>query len=439
MQVQVERLPHSVARLAVVIEADELAEAMDRAFHKVNSQYNIPGFRRGKAPRFIFERFVGREVLLTRAADDLVEERYGSILAEAGVEPVAQPRLTVEQLEDGQPFRFTLEVEVKPQVELGDYRSVLDAHPLTVEPVGEEAVEFELKRQAETQAQFVPADEDPVETGNRVVLAIRGTLAEVPEGQEAEPFVNHDEYVVHVGSGGLLEELERQLVGLKVGEPATLEVTYPEDYPNQELAGKRARFEVTVKENKRKDVPPVDDDLAATLGYDNLEAMREEARKRVEAANADKARRERVAAILADLRERIPLEVPEALVRSAIDHELQDLQERLGMLGLSIDAYLRNRNITLDQLRAEMRPEAERRVRDQLLLEAVARAEGISVSDQDVIASLTEVAAAYNTPVETLVESFKKLGRFEWVRDNMVLERAEAYLAGQVEQPAQAG
>jgi trigger factor len=419
MEVSVERLPEARARLTVTIPPDDVTRAMDRAFKRMVTRYEIPGFRRGKAPRPVFERYVGRATLLREAAEQLVEDRYPLAVAEAGVKPVARPDLRIDTLDETGPLVFTAEMAVKPVLELGEYRDLFD-EPLVIPEVTEEALEQELRRTAEAEAQLVVAEpDDPVVAGSRVVLAIRG----VREGED-EPFVDAEEYPVEVGSGSTLEGLEMQLIGLTLNQRATLTVTYPADYPDPQLAGRPVEFEVMVKEHKRRDVPPVDDELARTRGLGDLQELRESLTNSLRERYEREAKEARLRAILDRLRERVAVEVPAPLVDHQVDHQMQDLHHTLTHLGADLDQYLASRGMTLEALAAEMRPGATERVKDELLLEAIAEAEGLTVSDDEVVAAVQTVADAYERPIHALVENLKVSGEFETVRGNLLVDKA---------------
>ena len=419
MEVQVERLPDARARVRVTVPAEDVTQAMDGAFKRLAKRYNIPGFRPGRAPRPVFERYVGRETLLRDAAEHLVEDRYPDAIQQAGVKPLARPDVQIDELEENGPLVFTAEMPVKPEVTLGDYRPAL-LEPLTVPEVTEEAIDAELQRVAEEEAQLVVAtEEDPVEAGSRVVIKIRGTR----EGEE-EPFADADDYPVTIGSGTALEGLELQLIGLHLHEQATVSLTYPDEYPDPSLAGKAVQFDVYIKEHKRRDVPPVDEELARARGFETVQELREDLTKSLRDRYERDAREQRLAAVLARLRGSVSVEVPEPMVRHQLDHQLQDLHHTLTHLGVDLDQYLSGRQITLEGLLEEMRPGAVQRVQDELILEAIAEAEGLQVSDEEVVAAVQSVADAYERPVNALVENLKVSGEFETVRGNLLVDKA---------------
>jgi trigger factor len=252
---------------------------------------------------------------------------------------------------------------------------------------------------------------------------------EEPEEGDDGLFAEDEDYTVQIGSGTTVEGLDEQLIGLKVGEPATIRLTYPEEHPDVDLAGKAVRFEVTVKQNKRLEVPPIDDDLAKALEYDSLEALRTEVAKRLAERLKVEAQDERLQGILGKLRERLSFEVPDSLVQEAIKQRLQDVQNNLARMDITLEQYLETRQITLATLEEEVRPAAEGIVRDQLLLEAVAREQGFLVSDEEVIDAIRPVAEMYRQPLADFVQLFRQQGEFEQIRAKLLNQRASEFLA----------
>lgn len=426
MQVVAEKLPNSVAKVSVTIDSDDVQKAMDKAFVAVVKKYNIPGFRRGKVPRPIFERFVGRDVILQEAAGILVENRYLDALTEAAITPLADPRISIVELEEGQPFRFDIEVEAKPTVELGDYSELLRT-PLTVEEVTDEMIASGLLEVAKSQAQLVPADDEPVAHGNKVVVSLKGFLDD-----DAEPVVEDEAYTVTVGSGTTVEGFENQLIGLLVNQPATLYVTYPEQHPQLSLAGKSVRFEVTVLENKRLEVPPVNDELAKSVGFESEQELREHVANTLRSELTQQAQRVRVSAILGTLKERVSVELPSVLVKNAEHQKLMEFSAALSRLGTTIDEYLEAQQITAEALHERFRPEAEDMVKEGLILEAVAAAENLTVSDEETVEFIRQLGAANQQPFAETLKWLRESGEFGNVRQTLLQSKASAYLGSTV-------
>jgi len=236
--------------------------------------------------------------------------------------------------------------------------------------------------------------------------------------------VDTDDYPVTIGNGTTLEGLELQLIGLHLNEEAEVRLTYPDTYADPALAGKPAHFQVKIKEHKRRDVPSIDDELARARGYGNLQELREALANSLRDRYEREAKEQRLNAVLARLKEAVAVEVPEPMVNHQLDHQLQDLHHTLTHLGVDLDQYLAGRKLTLEGLLDEMRPGAIERVKDELILEAIAEAEGLTVSDDEVVAAVKSVADAYERPVNALVENLKVSGEFETVRGNLLVDKA---------------
>ena len=429
MDVALERLPNAVAKVSVTIEPSDFGKAVDRAFKSVVGRYNIPGFRRGKAPRKIFERYIGRGVLLQEAAQQLVDRHYNDALQQASVEPVGEPHINIVALDEDKPFQFDIEVESKPTIEVGSLNELV-REPLTVPEATDEDFSNEMDKLARTQAQLVPVEDDPVSMGDRVVLNLKGYLADNEgDGEDSEPFVEEEEYGVDVGSGMAVEGLETQLIGLKLGEPQKIRLTYPENHPDVSLQGKEVVFDVTVTDIKRPDVPAVDDDLAKALGYDGEKELRDAVEERVRERLQQQAQSVRVADILGKLKERLSFDLPSELVKRAIHNQLHELENMLRQMGVSMEDYLESRGMSFDQLHEDMRPQAEERVKEELILEAVARENGLTVTNEELVDSVRTMAEAYRQPLDQMIAVLKQHGDWEVLYSSLLISKASDFLA----------
>ncbi len=429
MDVALERLPNAVAKVSVTIEPSDFSQAVDRAFKSVVGRYNIPGFRRGKAPRKIFERYVGRGVLLQEAAQQLVDRHYRDALQQASVDPVGEPQINIVALDEDKPFQFDIEVESKPVIEVGSLDDLL-GEPLTIPDATEEDFSHELDKLARTQAQLVPVEDDPVSMGDHVILKLKGYLADnEDDSEDSEPFVEDDEYGVEIGSGMAVEGLETQLIGLKLGEPQKIRLTYPESHPDVALQGQEVIFDVTVTDIKRPDVPAVDDDLATALGWENEKEMREAVEERVRDRLKQQARGVRESAILGKLKERLSFDLPSELVKRALHNQLHELENMLRQMGVSVDDYLESREMSVDQLHEDMRPQAEERVKEELILEAVARENGFTVTNEELVDSVRPMAEAYRQPLEQMIAVLQQHGDWDVIKTSLLISKASDFLA----------
>ncbi len=420
LAVQVDRLPKAMVRLTVTVPAAEMGPAMSQAFRKLVARYNIPGFRRGKAPRHVFERYVGTGPLADEAARILIDKFYPQALEQADVVPAQEPRLQITALGVDEPLVFTAEMGVMPTVELGNYRQWIDA-PAEVPEVTEPLLEEERRQVANRHAEWVVADEeDPIEAGSRVVVDLSGRI---DLDGETDPFVEADDHVIEVGQGSTLEPLEAQLIGGHLGEDLTVRFNYPPDYPDASLAGQPAIFQVKVNQHKRRVVPAFDEELAHAEGLDSLDELEEKVQKAVADRLEQEAKQERMTELLGKLKESAPFEIPEALTQHELVHRLSDMQRTLEQLGADLDQYLRARALTMPALLEELRPAAEDRIRDDILLHALAKAEGLSVTDEELGAYVGKQLADDPTQVAEALAAMKKSGDLEAARERLLMEK----------------
>ncbi|MDA8198803.1 MAG: trigger factor [Thermaerobacter sp.] len=427
LAVQVDRLPKAMVRLTVTVPAAEMGPAMGQAFRKLVARYNIPGFRRGKAPRHVFERYVGTGPLVEEAARILIDKFYPQALEQADVVPAQEPRLQITEVGVDEPLVFTAEMGVMPTVELGNYRQWLDVPP-EVPTVTEELLEEERRQVATRHAEWVVAgEEDPIESGSRVVVNLSGRVD--LEG-ETEPFVEADDHVIEVGQGATLEPLEAQLIGGHVGEDLTVRFNYPPDYPDASLAGQPAIFQVKVNEHKRRVVPAFDEELARAEGLDTLDELEEKVQQAVATRLEQESKQQRMAELLGKLKESAPFEIPEALTQHELVHRVSDMQRTLEQLGADLDQYLRARALTLPALLEELRPAAEDRIRDDVLLHALAKAEGLTVTDEELQAYVAQQVADDPKQVAEALAAMKKSGDVAAARESLLMEKVVRLVSG---------
>lgn len=417
-----EKLEGNQGKLTVEVDAAQVDEALDQAFKKVVKQINVPGFRKGKMPRFMFEKRFGVESLYQDAVDIMLPQAYGEAIDETDIEPVAQPEdIDIEQIEKGKNFIFTATVTVKPEVELGEYKGLeVEEQDATVT---DEDVDAELKRLQEQQAELVVKEEGSVENGDTVVMDFKGFVdGEAFEGGEAE------NYSIEVGSGQFIPGFEEQLVGLSAGEEKDVEVTFPEEYHAEELAGKPATFKVTVHELKTKQLPELDDEFAKDVNdeVETLEGLKNKLNEQI------KERKEREAdASLRDqlvekAAENATIDVPEAMIEAEVEQMLREFEQRLQMQGMNLELYFQFSGQDEAALREQMQEDAQKRVRTNLTLEAIAAAEALEVSEEEVDEELEKMAGMYQTSAEEL----KKMlgGSTDRVKEDIKIRKAIDFL-----------
>jgi trigger factor len=395
-----EKLENNQGVLTVEVDAAQVDAALDQAFKKVVQKVQIPGFRKGKIPRKLFEARFGVESLYQDALDILLPVAYGQAIRETGIEPVDRPEVEVEQMGKGQTLIFKATVTVKPEVKLGDYKN------LTVEmkdfTVTNEDVEAELKRMQERHAELVVVEEGKAQEGDMVVIDFEGFLeGEAFEGGKAE------NYTLELGSGTFIAGFEEQVVGMEIGEEKEINVTFPEEYHSPNLAGKAAVFKVKLNGIKRKNLPALDDEFAKDVSeFDTLEELKADTKKKLE----EKAAREKENYIREQLvlkaAENAEMDIPNVMIEQELDQMVNEFAQRLQMQGMSIDLYYQFSGMDESKLRDQLRADATTRVRTALTLEAIAKAENIEATEEDINEELNKLASMYGRPADELRKIF---------------------------------
>ena len=398
MSVQVEKLEKNMAKLTIEVSAEEFDAAIEQAYQKDKKKISLPGFRKGKAPRKMIEKMYGTGVFYEDAANIVIPKAYSEAAKECGEEIVSQPEISVTQIGAGQPFIFTAEVALKPAVTLGDYKGV-EVEKTPVE-VSEEEVDKEVDKERENNSRTIEVDDRAVEKGDMIKLNFEGFVDGTPfEGGKAE------DYSLTIGSGSFIPGFEDQLIGAKIGEEVEVNVTFPEEYHAAELKGKPAVFKCTVNEIKVKELPEADDEFAKDVSeFDTLAEYKDDIRaKLLEKKTAD-AKREKQNKTVAKAVENATMEIPEAMITEQVRRMADDFARRLQSQGLSMDQYMQFTGLTMDALAQQMRPEALKRIQNSLVLEAIAKAENIEVSDEKVNEEIEKMAAAYKMEADKLKE-----------------------------------
>jgi trigger factor len=415
-----EKLEGNRGVLTVEVSAEKVNEGLTAAFNKVVKQVNVPGFRKGKMPRGMFEKRFGVESLYQDALDILLPEAYGNAIDEAGIEPVDRPDIDIEQMEKGKELIFKATVTVKPEVTLGEYKGLeVEAFDTNVT---DEDVANELKTLQERQAELVVKEEGTIENGDTVVLDFEGFVDGVAfEGGKAE---NHS---LEIGSGSFIPGFEEQLVGLAAGESKDVEVTFPEEYHAAELAGKPAVFKVTVHEIKGKELPELDDEFAKDVDdeVETLDALKEKIKTRLEDSKKHEAEHHLRDSVVEKAAENAEVEIPEVMVNNEVNRMLQEFEQRLQMQGMNLELYFQFSGQDENALREQMKEEAVNRVRVNLTLEAIAKLENLEVTDEDVNAELENMAGMYNMTVDSIKQA---LGGLEGIKGDLQLKKAVDFL-----------
>nr|UAL13793.1 trigger factor [Bacillus paralicheniformis] len=420
MSVKWEKQEGNEGVLTVEVDADTFNKALDDAFKKVVKQVSIPGFRKGKVPRGLFEQRFGVEALYQDALDILLPVEYPKAVEEAGIEPVDRPEIDVEKIEKGENLIFTAKVTVKPEVKLGEYKGLGIEKDDTA--VTDEDVQNELKSLQERQAELVVKEDGKVEEGDTVVLDFEGFVdGEAFEGGKAE------NYSLEVGSGSFIPGFEDQLVGLEAGAEKDVEVTFPEEYHAEELAGKPAIFKVKIHEIKAKELPELNDEFAKDLDeeVETLAELTEKTKKRLEEAKENEADAKLREELVVKAAENAEADIPQAMIDTELDRMMKEFEQRLQMQGMNLELYFQFSGQDENALKEQMKEDAEKRVKSNLTLEAIAKAENLQVTDEEVEEELSKMAEAYNMPVENIKQA---IGSTEGMKEDLKVRKAIDFL-----------
>ena len=421
MSVKWEKNEGNEGVLTFEVDVATFDKALDQAFDKVVKDVELPGFRKGRIPRAIFESKFGVESLYQDAVDIVLPEAYSNAVEEAGIFPVDQPNVDLEVIEKGEPLVFTANVTVKPEVTLGEYKG-LEVEAIAVE-VTEEDVEEEMKRLQEKQAELVLKEEGEVVEGDTVVIDFEGFLGDEPfEGGKGE---NHS---LEIGSGQFIPGFEEKLIGASSGEDVDVEITFPEEYHAEDLAGKDALFKVKVHEIKEKELPELDDEFAKDVDEDveTLDELKEKTEKNLrdqKETEADNAKREQ---LIEQASNNATVDIPEAMIETELDQMLNEFQQNLQAQGMTIEMYSQFTGQDEETLKAQMKEDAGKRVKTNLTLEAIIEAENLEVEESDVNEELDKMASMYNLEIDQIKQMLG--GNTEAIENDLKFKKAIDFL-----------
>lgn len=402
--------------LTVEVDAETVKKGLDAAFKKVVKKVNVPGFRKGKVPRSIFEQRFGVEALYQDALDIILPDAYANAVEEAGIEPVDRPEIDIEQMEKDKSLIFKATVTVKPEVKLGEYKG-LEVEPLDT-TVTDEDVENELKKLQERQAELVVKEEGKVENGDTVVIDFEGFVdGEAFEGGKA------NNYSLEIGSGTFIPGFEDQLIGAEAGAELDVNVTFPEEYHAKELAGKPAVFKVKVHEIKTKQVPELDDEFAKDVDeeVESLEQLKTKIKERLEHDKKHEAEHHLRDTVVEKAAENAEIDIPEVMIKNEVDRMLQEFEQRLQMQGLNLELYYQFSGQDEEALRNQMTEDAKKRVKVSLTLEAIAKEENIEVTEEDINKELENMSKMYNMSVDQIKQA---LGSLDGIKSDLAIRKA---------------
>lgn len=417
MSVQVEKLEKNMAKLTIEVSAEEFDKAVQSVYQRNKNKFNIPGFRKGKVPRHMIEKMYGVGVFYEEAVNDLLPMAYENGVNESGLEVVSRPEIAVTQVEAGKPMVFTAEVAVKPEVTLGQYKGLeVAAADVTV---SDEEVAEEIKREQEKNATVVTVEDRAIEDGDTAVIDFEGFCDGVPfEGGKGEAFP------LVIGSGQFIPGFEEQLVGKNTGDEVEVNVTFPTPYQAKELEGKDAMFKVKVNEIKGKILPELDDEFASEVSdFETMDEYRADVAKKLAEKKAEAAKQEKEDRVVDMAAANAEMEIPEAMVNTRAEDQVDDFARRLQSQGLQMEQYLQYTGMTREQMVEQAKDQAEKSIRIRLMLEAVAAAENIEVSEDEVNAELEKMAQNYGMEVEMLKNYFgeKEIGQ---IKTDLAVQKA---------------
>ena len=422
MSVQVENLEKNMAKLTIEVSAEELEKAIQGAYLKQKNKINMPGFRKGKAPRAMIEKMYGVGNFYEDAANALIPEAYSKAVDESGLDIVSQPSIDVVQLESKKPFIFTAEVAVKPEVTLGEYKG-LEVPKADLE-VSEEDIAAELKKEQETNSRIVDVDDRAAENGDTVKLDFEGFV-------DGEAFAGGkgDDYPLVIGSNSFIPGFEEQLIGAKIGEPVEVNVTFPEEYQAEELAGKPAVFKCKINKIEMKELPELDDDFAKDVSeFDTLEEYKADIKENLAKKKAEDAKRAKEDAAVNKAVENAEMEIPEPMIENQVNQMIDDFARRMQAQGLSMEQYVQITGSTPDMMREQMKPQALQRIQSRLVLEKIAEVENIQIPDERLDEEIAKMAEMYKMEADKLKELMGDYEK-EQMKKDMAVQEAVTLIA----------
>ncbi|WP_332689576.1 trigger factor [Halalkalibacter lacteus] len=418
-----EKLEGNEGVLTVDVAAEKVDAALDQAFKKVVKKVNVPGFRKGKVPRSMFEKQFGVESLYQDALDILLPEAYAGAIEAKGIEPVDRPEIDIETMEKGSTLVFTAKVTVKPEVELGEYKGLEVEEQDTT--VTDEDVDAELKTLQERQAELVVVEDGAIENGDTAVFDFDGFVdGEAFEGGQAE------NYSLEIGSGQFIPGFEEQLVGLKAGEEKDVEVSFPEEYHAENLAGKPATFKVKIHDIKRKELPALDDEFAKDANEEvaTLEELKTQLKDKLQKDRNHQAEHAVRDTLVEKAAENATIDIPEAMINTEVDRMLQEFEQRLQAQGMNLEMYFQFSGQDEAAMREQFKTDAAKRVRVNLTLEAIAAAENLEASDEDVDKEIEKMAEMYKRSIEEIKNIFAAQGGLEGIKGDLKVQKAVEFL-----------
>jgi len=417
MSLQVEKLEKNMAKLTIEVPAEEFDAAIKNAYNKNKNKFSIPGFRKGKAPLAMLEKMYGAGIFYEDAANEVIDASYPKAAEESKEEIVSTPEIKVTQIEKGKAFIYEATVALKPEVTLGEYKGVEVKKAEAV--VTDEDVENELTAARKKNGRLIDVEDGAIEDGDNTIIDFTGYIDDKTFDGGAGT-----DYPLVIGSHSFIEGFEDQLIGKKKGETCDVNVTFPAEYHADELAGKPAKFVVTIKEVKRNELPELNDEFASEVSdFDTLDEYKADIRKKLQEKKEQDAKVENENNVIEKVLENAQMELPQPMVDTQAREMVENYARRLQSQGLNINDYMKYTGMTPEKLMEQMRPEAEKRIKTRLVLEKVVEVENVEVSDEKLDEQINEIAASYKLEGAKLKEMMGEREK-EQIREDLKVQAA---------------
>lgn len=424
MSVQVENLEKNTAKLTIEVPAEKFEEAVQHSYNKNKGKFNIPGFRKGKAPFNMIKKMYGVGVFYEDAVDEVIDASYPDAAKESGLEIVSRPSISIEEIEEGKAFVYTAVVAVKPEVTLGEYKGV--EVQKTKSEVTEEDIETEIKRAREKNSRLITVEDRGIEDGDQVTIDFDGSVdGKRFEGGKAE------DYPLTIGSHTFIDNFEEQLIGKTTGEECEVNVTFPAEYHVEELKNKPAVFKVKVKEIQRKELPEANDDFASEVSdFDTMEEYKKDLTEKLQAEKIEAAKTADEDKVVAKVIENATMEIPDQMVEEQVNGMVNDYARRLESQGISFKQYVEITGMTAEKIGEQMKPQAIKRIQTRLVLEAVVKAENIQADDAAVEEQFDKMAEDFKMDKEQIKGMFGE-EQVAQLKEDLAVQKAIDFLVAE--------
>lgn len=425
MSVNMEKIDKNVVQLEVTVESDKLSVAVNQAAKVLAGKVNIPGFRKGKAPRKMVELHLGTQALLNEAVENLIGTSYPQAIIDSGISPVDRPDINIVQLEEGKDLIYKAKVVVKPEAVLGEYKGLKVEKEAAV--VEDSQVDEDLKSKQQQHALLINIEEGPITEGDTVTIDFEGFVDGVAfDGGKGE------DYDLIIGSGTFIPGFEDQLIGIEVGQETDVNVQFPAEYHSNELAGKDAVFKVKVKKIQRKELAPIDDEFAKDVSeFATLEELKTDIRSKLIKAAEERAESNYRNAVISKVVDNASVEIPPVMIDNRVDSMVKDFSRNLSYQGLSLEQYFSYTSSNEQAMKEQFRPQATESVKTELVIETIAKAESITASDEELDAELEKMAQTYGQRVEVMKSSLEARGELDFIKNGIAYQKTVMFLIDQ--------